>query len=83
MICNNNSTTSASSLGTLCGLYNYGSSHCIYIWILMLPNCQLLGRLAFRFCRLARRGPRILVTGTTTDILCTSHLKDLRSINYL
>ena len=31
LICNNNTTTSTSSLSTLCGLYNYGCSSYVCI----------------------------------------------------
>ena len=78
MIYNNNSTTSASSLSMLYNLCDCGGPRCICIWILALFDCQLLSRLAFRIYRLARRGPLILITGTTSDVLRLSHLKDLR-----
>ena len=75
LIYNNYTNASTSSFGTLYSLYNYGCSSCICIWILVLPCCQLLCRLAFWICRLARRGPRVLITETTSDILHASHLK--------
>ena len=74
MICYDNSTASTTSLGTLCGLSDSCCSHCLYVGVLVLLRCHLLRCLAFRSCRLARRGPPIIITWTTTNILGVSHL---------
>ena len=73
-ICYDNTTASASSLGTLCGLYNSCYSRYLYVGVLVLLRCHLLCCLAFRSCRLARRGPLIVISWTTTNILRASHL---------
>ena len=78
MINDLDSAVSTSSLSTLCGPCNYNGSCYLYIWILVLPYSQLLCCLAFWIYRLARQGPRILITGTTTDILRASHLMNLK-----
>ena len=74
MICYDNSTMGTSSLGTLCGLSDCCCSRCLCIWVLALLGCHLLCCFAFRSCRLARRGPLIIITRTTTNVLGVSHL---------
>ena len=78
LICDLDSTPSTSCLCMLYDYCNCGCSSCIYIWILLLLCCKLLHRLAFCIHRLARRGPWILITGTTSNILDMSHLMDLK-----
>ena len=73
-ICYDNTTASASSLGTLCGLYNSCYPHCPCVGVLALLGCHLLHCLAFQSCRLARRGPPVIITRTTTNVLGASHL---------
>ena len=74
MICYDNSTAGTSSLGMLCGLSDCCCSHCLCIGVLALLRCHLLRCLAFRSYRLARWGPPIVISWTTTNILCVSHL---------
>ena len=78
LIHNNNTTPSTSSLYALYDLYNYGCSRCICIRVLVLLCRLLLCRLAFCIYRLASRGPQILITGTSSNILDTSHLMELK-----
>ena len=74
MICNDNSTVGTSSLGTLCGLSDCCCSRYLCMRVLPLLRCDLLRRLAFWSYRLARRGPPIVISWTTTNILRASHL---------
>ena len=73
-IYNDHTTASTSSLCTLCGLSDCCCSRCLCVGVLALLGCHLLRCLAFRSCRLARRGPPIVISWTTTNILCASHL---------
>ena len=74
MICYDNSTMSTTSLGTLYGLSDCCCSRCLCVEVLALLRCNLLRCLAFRSYRLARRGPLVVISWTTTNILGASHL---------
>ena len=73
-IYNDHTTASTTSLGTLCYLSNYCCSPCLCIRVFALLGCHLLRCLAFRCCRLMRRGPPIVISWTTTNVLGASHL---------
>ena len=74
LIYNDNTTASTASLGTLCGLNDCCCSCYLCVGVLALLRCNLLHRLSFGSCGQARRGPLIIISWTTTNVLGANHL---------